>query len=137
MSKSKRHPNSLANLKDPWKKGSKDIPKGGRPKGSKNTKTIIKEVLNAILTASESTEKDSKGNPVRPFEALEKQLGRELTRREAIVFRQVAKACTGDTLAFKTLIEFEEGKATQRIEADNKVTLSDFVDGLPEPDSDE
>ena len=70
-----------------FKKGQSGNPKG-RPKGSKNLKTILKEVINEKV-------------PVR-----EDGKTRKITKLEAIIKQVVNKASTGDPRATKQLMEF-------------------------------
>ena len=74
-------------LETRFKKGQSGNPKG-RPKGSKNLKTILKEVINEKV-------------PVR-----EDGKTRKITKLEAIIKQVVNKASTGDPRAIKQLMEF-------------------------------
>ncbi len=78
---------------------------GGRPKGSKSTKTIIRKYLEAVA--------DMKNPMSGDFE--------NLSYWDAMVLKQIAKAIKkGDTNAFRELIDRLDGKPKQ--EVDQNVT---------------
>lgn len=111
-----------------FKKG--DIPNpNGRPKGSRNYATVIKELLELNVEIesvgdSELREKISK---------LENILGKKLSNREVIVLAQMKKAQKGDTYAFNALADREEGKAAQRnINENVELTYEEFLETIKE-----
>lgn len=108
MAKNKMNPKSLENLElgkfEPGKSGN---PKGREP-GSRNTKTVIKEILDTMAEAEGEGDKEK-------ILALSEALGRKLTRRELMIFRQIQKAITGDTTAFNAICDREDGKPKQEM----------------------
>lgn len=75
----------------PFKPGQSGNP-AGRPKGSRNRQTIVKEALEAILEGSKQTVVD------------------------AITAAAIAKAMTGDIPAFNALMDSGYGKLTDKQE---------------------
>ena len=74
---------------------------GGRPKGSKSTKTIIRKYLEAM--------QDMKNPMSGEFE--------NLSYWEAMILKQIAKAIKqGDTHAFRELIDRLDGKPKQEVD---------------------
>ncbi len=86
------------NLKAPWKKGESGNPKG-RPKGSRNRSTIVRELLEAKATDGESG-----------------QVADQLTRA------LIKKAAEGDVRAFKELMDSAYGKVTDKVEGNMSYT---------------
>lgn len=84
------------NLKEPWKKGESGNPKG-RPKGSRNRSTIVKEWLEA---------KEDTTNPITG----EKQ---SLEQQDIMTLALIKKARKGDVQAYKELMDSAHGKLTQ------------------------
>lgn len=83
----------------PAQKGEVRNPKG-KPKGSRNFKTIIREVLDTNCTVN----------------------GEESTYFDAMVVSQIRKAVEGDTSAFKEIRDTLEGRPAQKnIIEDNTV----------------
>lgn len=72
-----------------WKRGQSGNPRG-RPKGSKNTKTLLREVLDANVTVNA---------PEGP---------RTVPMRKAILLGQAAKAAKGDPRAAALILGLEE-----------------------------
>lgn len=83
----------IANLK-PFPKGVSGNP-NGRPKGIRNRSTIVREALEAKIRGED---------------------GNEIEVVDALVVAQVAKAMTGDTPAFKELMDSGYGKLTDKQE---------------------
>ena len=105
MSKNSDKTKSLANLK-PFKEGQTGNP-NGRPLGTKNWKTTIRDVMNALP--------DTVVNAADLLE-LGIKTGGKLTTRDVIVISQVKAALTGDTRAAQFLADREDGKPQQAIE---------------------
>ncbi len=80
------------NLNPPWEKGRSGNPRG-KPKGTRNRSTIIKEILDANAT-------DGEGGTIAD------QLTRAL----------VQKAATGDVSAFRELMDGAFGKVTDKVQ---------------------
>ena len=100
-----------------FKPGQSGNPKG-RPKGSKNTKTILAEELDTKITLTEGSQKIT------------------ITKREAMVKSSVNKAIKGDHRAFNLLYkeanfldEVEEAKEEQRKASSitNMNLIEDFI----------
>ncbi len=89
---------SSDNLMPPWKKGESGNPKG-RPKGSRNRSTIVKEWLEAKATDGEAGQ-------------VVDQLVRSL----------IVKASSGDVSAFKELMDSAYGKNTDKQEVEHSYT---------------
>jgi hypothetical protein len=94
------------NLK-PFPPGVSGNPNGA-PKG-KRWRTIFRELLEqqAIIPQSKAKEWVSLKKLLQRFEV---QLGRKVTNRDAIAFRQYLAALSGDTSAFKAIADREEGR---------------------------
>ena len=101
------------NLKPPWKKGESGNPKG-KPKGTRNRSTIIREWLEAKATDGEDGE-------------VSDQLVRAL----------IKKAAEGDVAAFRELFDSGYGKNTDKVESNvrytqmGRVTIGKGEDALP------
>jgi hypothetical protein len=118
---------SPSNLKKPWEKGTSGNPRG-RPKGSKNYSVIIKEILTKDLSSKDLIEEEKE-----LFEALVKKLKTKITRKHLLIFRQYKKALQGDTKAFESLANREEGRPVQhQINENYERTYEDYLDSLPE-----
>ena len=94
------------NLK-PFKKGEVSNP-NGRPKGSKNRSTIVKELLELAT---------SQKNPVTGEQET-------LTQEQAITFAMLLKAGKGDVNAYKALMDSCYGAPKQT--TDTNLSVSDF-----------
>lgn len=86
------------NLNPPWKKGQSGNPKG-KPKGTRNRSTIVREWI-------ESSATDGEGGQVSD------QLVRAL----------IKKASQGDVMAFRELMDSAFGKITDKIETKHQYT---------------
>lgn len=96
----------LANLK-PFKKGESGNPKG-RPVGSRNVSTVLKEILGQIAP---DVIKNTKF--VKEFCKINKSV----TNADAVAARILYEALVaGESWAIKELMERTEGKATQGVE---------------------
>lgn len=78
-----------------------DPTKGGRPKGSRNSATVIRRLLEL------NTKK------------VNEITGQEETYFDEITAAQLQKAMQGDTQAFNALLDRMEGRATQKTENNN------------------
>lgn len=87
------------NLKPAWKKGQSGNPKG-RAKGTRNRKTIVREWLELIQLET---------NPITGKKE-------KLSQADMITAAQIKKALTGDTNAFKELMDSGFGKNEDRLE---------------------
>ncbi len=95
----------------PWKPGHSGNPKG-RPKGSRNRSTIMRELLE--LTAVENVKDYQKaimGDDFQPD-----------TIADQIAAAIVMKALDGDVAAFKELMDSAFGKLTDRVENQHSFT---------------
>lgn len=79
---------SLANLKEPWPEGYCPNP-NGRPKGSRNRSTIVREALEAKMRGQD---------------------GKEIEVVDAMTIAIVAKAMQGDVPAYRELLDSGYGK---------------------------
>ena len=95
----------IENLK-PFKKGDPGGP--GRPKGSKNTATVINQYLKSRRKGR---------NPITGKEC-------RMSVRQQIVLAQIGQALSGNTKAFQAIIDRAEGKITETIQHSG-------VDGTP------
>ena len=86
----------------PFKEGQSGNPKG-RPKGTKNMSTIIKEILDSEIEFDDPLLKKRIKNPVK----------------YAIMLKLTQKALKGDLNAIRTLLDRTEGQAKQIIEQTN------------------
>jgi len=87
----------------PFQKGESGNP-NGRPKGSRNRSTIVRQWLEVIQQVN---------NPVTgQNESLEIQ--------DQITLQQIVKALEGDTNAYKELMDSAHGKAVQSFEHSGK-----------------
>lgn len=97
--------NPIPNNK-PFKKGVSGNP-SGRPKGSRNRSTIVREWLETKL---------NKINPITGnLETLDIQ--------DHMVIAMIGKALDGDINAFKELFDSGHGKITDRIQTEHKTEL--------------
>jgi hypothetical protein len=110
VTKQKKGRGNAQNLK-PYKKGQSGNP-NGRPKGSRNFNTIIKEILELRL-------KDLNPNMNVP-EHLKKK-----TNKEIMVMKQVSKAAAGNQRAFEYLVDRIDGKIMQPIDITDVTDLSE------------
>ena len=101
----------------PYEKGQSGNPKG-RPKGGKNTKTIIKEYLKAMTKCTGEDGKDI-----------------DISNHEAILLAQLVNAKGGSVKSAEFLLERLDGKVTDKIEhsgeIDTGVTINIRKDLLP------
>ncbi len=81
-------------------KGDPALNKAGYPKGTLNSKTIIRKWLEAV----ESAKNPLSGN------------NEKLSQLDIIILKQLEKAIKGDTIAFRELLDRMEGKAKQELE---------------------
>lgn len=78
-------------------KGDPSPNPNGRPKGSLNTKTIIRRWLSAVETAKNALSGEDE----------------DLTQLDIITIAQIVKARNGDTFAFNALLDRTDGKPKQ------------------------
>lgn len=90
----------------PWTKGQSGNP-AGKPKGARNRQTIVREMLEALVD-----ERDEDGN----------KTGRQIPAVEAMTRAQLIKAITGDTNAFKEMMDSGYGKLTEKVETAHTFT---------------
>ena len=82
-----------------WKPGQSGNPKG-RPKGIKDIRTQIREILKRKMEVTDPIDKKTK----------------KMTIGQQIVTAQVGQALKGNTKAFNALVDRLEGKVTQPLE---------------------
>ena len=99
----------------------------GRPKGSRGFKTVITEILDHFVSRAEIHEDDA-----AHIEFLESQLGRAVTRREMLAYKQYAQAVKGNTYAFTAIADREEGRPAQAVKVSSEDNYESFLDALPE-----
>lgn len=95
----------MGNLKS-WKKGESGNPKG-RPKGSKNRSTVIRE----LLEITQNSQNTITGNPEK------------LSVEQQITLAIIGKALKGDVNAYEKLMNSAYGMAKQ--ETENKHIIQD------------
>lgn len=95
--------NSLDNLK-PFQKGISGNP-AGRKKGSRNRQTIVREILESIMSHKLET-----GEKI------------DIPVVEAMTRAVVGKALDGDVQAFKELMDSSYGKLTEKVETAHTFT---------------
>jgi len=132
-----KHPNQLEVLRNnAYQKGESGNP-SGRPKGSKNLKTIIGNILERELTATELNKllyKDKKTKEGAHIKQLCDDYGGKITYREAMILRLVVKAvANGDEKAVNAIFDREVGKPSQTIH-NTEQSYEDYLDGIPEPE---
>jgi hypothetical protein len=116
------NPDSLKNIEPhKWKPGESGNP-AGKPPGIRNYSTVIRDVLDQVMIAGEEHDDDS-----TLIKKLEESLGRKVTRRELMVYKQTLLAMQGNTYAFNSLADREEGRPTQKIEAEVEANVSSDV----------
>ena len=93
------HNNNEQNL-TPFKPGHKPVG-AGRPKGTKNTATIIKKFMKAKMRVDKHPITKKPGT---------------LTMQEMMVLAMLKKATNGDARAFDSLIDRIDGKVPQKIQ---------------------
>lgn len=81
-------------------KGDPSPNPNGRPKGSQNTKTVIRRWLSALETAKNDLTGEDES----------------LTQLDIITIAQIVKARKGDTFAFNALLDRTDGKPKQYTE---------------------
>tara|TARA_R110001606_G_scaffold316908_1_gene463673 strand:+ start:289 stop:627 length:339 start_codon:yes stop_codon:yes gene_type:complete len=86
---------------NPIKKGEIRNP-NGRPKGSKNRSTVVKELLETIL---------HKQNPIDEFDER-----KEFTAEEMIVAKHIRQAMEGDVQSAKLILDSAYGTPKQTVE---------------------
>lgn len=118
------NPKSLDNLKN-FEPGQSGNPKG-RAKGSKNVKTIIKELFNATANL-DVIEKSEMRFLV---EQLNKGFEGNITNQHLLVVMQFIRGLTGDTSAFNAILDRVEGKPKQVTENFNTGNYEDFLKKL-------
>lgn len=129
------NPESLKNLTHPgFPKGKSGNP-AGRPKGAKNFRTVIKELMDTAVDLADETmyfgKHDAEIRALLQMRA--KQLGGEICWREATILIQAMKALSqGDTSALAYLSDREEGRPVQAVVTD-KVGYESFLDQIPDP----
>lgn len=112
----------------PYKKGQSGNPKG-RPKGSKNIKTCINEVLDQ--EASMNDFDDAKLKDV--VRRLKEEYGKKVTKRDVMYFVLGKKAMSGDLGAISMLMDRTEGKPTQHnINENIDTSYEDYLESLKE-----
>jgi hypothetical protein len=87
-----------------------------------------------IVDSSEVPEKDQDSELLEKFE---KSLGRVVTRRELLFYRQIKKALAGDTFAFNAILDREEGKPAQYVANKNVGSYEDFLKDIGDDEDDE
>jgi hypothetical protein len=114
-------PNKENVIPHQWKKGECGNPKG-RPKGSKNLKTILRKWLDTH---------DEMKNPITGEQEV-------VTVEEKIVVAQIGAAINGDTRAFNAVMDRVYGKSRQAVELstdpDNPLTINNNVNAEVEVD---
>jgi hypothetical protein len=93
------------NLKPAWKEGDPSPNPSGRPKGSRNLSTILREMLEEEIDVNIDGVK------------LRKQF------QEVIIRKLLKKANEGDIRAITEVFDRTEGKATQVIETPQNITI--------------
>lgn len=88
------------NLKEPWKEGDPSPNPAGRPKGSRNRSTIVREILELM--------EDTK-NPIT--NAYEK-----LTQEQIMTLAVLSKARKGDVRAYQALMDSAFGAPKHQVE---------------------
>jgi len=81
------------NLGEPWKKGDPSPNPEGRPKGSKNMSTILKEMLELEIDVD----------------------GVKMTQKDAIILKLIKKSTAGELGAIQEIFDRTEGKVKQEI----------------------
>lgn len=97
------NPKSIENL-NPAKSGDIRNPKG-KPKGTPNTKTVLKRLLSVVITDRES--------------------GQKMTVHEQMLSSLLQKAKDGDRRSIKEILDRFEGKPAQSIEV-KELTIDDL-----------
>lgn len=93
-----------------WKKGQSGNP-SGKPKGVKNRATIMRKFLETSVNLTDKN-KDA-------LESLfPKVKGNKLKAEELIALAQLRKAITGDTNAYKAIMDSAYGMPKQQVEFD-------------------
>ena len=117
----KRHENLT-----PFKPGESGNP-AGKKKGTKNYKTLIRDMLE--IDASDHIETEDR----EKIEAMAKVLGKHFSMRQLMVFKQYQKAIKGDTSAFNALVDREEGRPVQVNKNENvEMSYEDYLKELPD-----
>lgn len=114
-----------SNLQPPWQPGTSGNPQG-RPPGSRNLKTILREHLEIV--------RKNETNPLKADEADT----RDMTVGELLIANWIVKGLEGDWKAAEKILEHLEGKATQPlsgpeggpIKTETKYDLSGASDDL-------
>lgn len=100
------------NLREPWQAGQSGNP-NGRPKGSKNMSTILREYLECELDG------------VNPFTGKKEKL----SAKQIIMLKLIANAMKGDNKSINDILDRLEGKATQKTEL-SVAKQDDFIKQL-------
>ena len=97
------NPNHKDNLRN-WQKGQSGNP-NGRPKGSRNRKKVLEEIMCADIDLEKVSNEELK-------EVF--GLSGKISAFELMSYRMTQKAINGDTHTFKVLVEMLDGKPLQQ-----------------------
>ena len=102
------------NLKEPWKEGDPSPNPSGRPKGSRNLSTILREMLNEQIEVVEDGHK------------------KKVTLADALVRKLITNGLkgsgTGSARSITEIFDRVEGKAKQTVDLNARVTKLNFKD---------
>lgn len=87
----------------PFKKGDERINRNGRPKGSRNRQTIVREWLETVITDTNPLTKQKEQMQLVDF----------------LVLAQIKKALEGNTKSFELLLNSGYGKLLEQYQATN------------------
>lgn len=111
------------NTETQFKKGE-----GGRPKGSKNRSTVVREMIEAA--ASDHLHKMMQKNGMIPPESLDKPA----TVVEQLVSAMIASSSSGDVKAFTALMDSAYGKLTDKVNTTHTFKRMGKVEVVPVSD---
>lgn len=107
------------NLREPWKEGDPSPNPNGRPKGSRNLSTILREMLEEEIEVTVDGKKERK------------------QFQEVIIRKLLKKANDGEIRAITEIFDRVEGKAKQSIEVGNikgSIPLEAWIKDNTKPD---
>lgn len=94
------------NLKEPWKPGDPSPNPAGRPKGSRNLSTILREMLEEEIEVNIDGVKERK------------------KLQDLIIRKLIKKANDGNLRAIEQIFDRVEGKPNQKIQQDGKTDIT-------------
>ena len=100
-----------SNLNPPWEKGQSGNP-DGKPTGSRNTKTVIKELLEIVVDGN---------NPITDTDG-------KFTAKQIMIMTQIKQAMEGNIKSAEFILNRLDGMPSNTVHLDDKTDLDDFAE---------